>query len=49
MDGFYNYTYEILTGQGSGVPASMGGYYPTYINYPPRRSNDFPDPIDIKI
>lgn len=34
MDGFYNYTYDILTGQGSGFPASMGGYYPTYINYP---------------
>ena len=34
VDGFYNYTYEILTGQGSGFPASMGGYYPTYINYP---------------
>lgn len=34
VDGFYNYTYDILTGQGSGFPASMGGYYPTYINYP---------------
>ena len=33
-DAFYNYTYDILTGQGSGFPASMGGYYPTYVNYP---------------
>ncbi len=33
-DAFYNYTYDILSGQSSGFPASMGGYYPTYVNYP---------------
>lgn len=32
VDVFYNYTYDILTAQGSDFPASMGGYYPTYVN-----------------
>ena len=32
IDGFYNYTYDILTYNGGGHPASMGGYFPTYIN-----------------
>jgi len=32
IDLFYNYTYDILTGNGGGKPSSMGGYYPTYIN-----------------
>lgn len=33
VDAFYSWTYDILTGNGSDYPASMGGYYPTYINY----------------
>lgn len=32
VDGFYNYTYDLLTYQSSGFPDSMGGYYPTYVN-----------------
>ena len=32
VDGFYNYTYDMLTYQSSGFPASMGGYYPTWVN-----------------
>ena len=32
VDVFYNYTYDILTAQGSNFPPSMGGYYPTYVN-----------------
>ena len=32
IDGFYNYTYDILTYNGGGHPSSMGGYFPTYIN-----------------
>ena len=32
VDGFYNYTYDILTALGSDMPGSMGGYYPTYGN-----------------
>ncbi len=32
LDGFYNYTYDMLTYQSSGFPASMGGYYPTWVN-----------------
>ena len=32
FDVFYNYTYDILTAQSSGFPASMGGYYPTWVN-----------------
>ena len=32
VDGFYNYTYDILTYQSSGFPSSMGGYYPTWVN-----------------
>ena len=32
MDIFYNYTYDILTGNSGGKPSSMGGYYPTYVN-----------------
>ena len=32
VDGFYNYTYDILTGNSGGKPSSMGGYYPTYVN-----------------
>lgn len=31
-DGFYNYTYDMLTYQSTGFPASMGGYYPTWVN-----------------
>lgn len=31
FDGFYTYTYDILSAS-TGYPASMGGYYPTYIN-----------------
>ncbi|MCR5003459.1 MAG: TonB-dependent receptor [Bacteroidales bacterium] len=33
VDGFYNYTYDMLTYQSSGYPSSMGGYYPTWANY----------------
>ncbi len=33
IDGFYNYTYDMLTYQGSGYPPSMGGYYSTWANY----------------
>ncbi len=33
FDGFYTYTYDILTAMGSNYPPSMGGYYPTYENY----------------
>ena len=32
VDAFYNYTYDILTGNSGGHPASMGGYYETYVN-----------------
>ena len=32
IDGFYNYTYDILSWNGGGHPDSMGGYYPTYVN-----------------
>jgi TonB-linked SusC/RagA family outer membrane protein len=32
VDGFYNWTYDMLTAQGSGFPPSMGGYYMSYIN-----------------
>lgn len=32
VDGFYNYTYDMLTYQSSGFPSSMGGYYPTWVN-----------------
>lgn len=32
LDGFYNYTYDMLTYQSSGFPSSMGGYYPTWVN-----------------
>ena len=32
IDGFYNYTYDILTYQSTGFPSSMGGYYPTWVN-----------------
>ena len=32
VDGFYNYTYDILTYNGGGHPDSMGGYFPTYVN-----------------
>ena len=32
IDGFYNYTYDMLTYQSSGFPSSMGGYYPTWVN-----------------
>ncbi len=32
-DVFYNYTYDMLTYQSSGYPASMGGYYPTWVNH----------------
>ena len=32
VDGFYNYTYDMLTYQSTGYPSSMGGYYPTWIN-----------------
>ena len=31
FDAFYNYIFDIL-GANSGKPASMGGYYPTYVN-----------------
>ena len=31
FDAFYNYIFDIL-GSNTGKPASMGGYYPTYIN-----------------
>ena len=33
VDGFYNYTFDMLTYQSSGYPSSMGGYYPTWANY----------------
>ena len=33
IDGFYNYTYDMLTYQSSGYPPSMGGYYSTWANY----------------
>ena len=33
VDGFYNYVFDMLTAQNSGYPASMGGYYMTYINH----------------
>ena len=32
VDVFYNYVYDMLSSQGSGFPASMGGYYPAVIN-----------------
>ena len=32
IDGFYNYTYDILSYNRGGHPDSMGGYYPTYVN-----------------
>ena len=32
VDGFYNYTYDMLTYQYTGFPSSMGGYYPTWVN-----------------
>ncbi len=32
IDGFYNLTYDMLTAQGSGFSASMGGYYPSVVN-----------------
>ena len=32
IDGFYNYTYDILSWNRGGHPDSMGGYYPTYVN-----------------
>ncbi len=32
VDGFYNYTYDILSWNGGGHPDSMGGYFPTYAN-----------------
>lgn len=32
FDAFYNFTYDMLTYQSSGFPASMGGYYPTWVN-----------------
>ena len=32
VDGFYNYTFDILSSQGSGFPPSMGGYYMAYVN-----------------
>ncbi len=32
IDGFYNYTYDMLTYQSTGFPTSMGGYYPTWVN-----------------
>ncbi len=32
VDAFYNYTYDILTAQGSNFSPSMGGYYPSYVN-----------------
>ncbi len=32
IDGFYNYTYDMLTYQSTGFPSSMGGYYPTWVN-----------------
>ena len=32
IDAFYNYTYDMLTYQSTGFPASMGGYYPTWVN-----------------
>ena len=33
IDGFYNYTYDMLTYQSTGFPSSMGGYYPTWVNH----------------
>lgn len=33
IDVFYNYTFDMLTAQGSDFPSSMGGYYSTYINH----------------
>ena len=33
VDGFYNYTYDMLSWQSSGFTPSMGGYYPSVINY----------------
>ena len=32
VDGFYNYTFDILSSQGSGFPPSMGGYYMAVVN-----------------
>lgn len=32
IDGFYNYTYDVLGYQGGGKPSSMGGYYSTVAN-----------------
>lgn len=32
IDGFYNYTYDMLTYQSTGFPSSMGGYYPEWVN-----------------
>lgn len=32
VDGFYNYTYDMLTYQSTGYSSSMGGYYPTWVN-----------------
>lgn len=33
VDAFYNYTYDMITANGGSYPSSMGGNYPTYINY----------------
>lgn len=33
VDAFYAWTYDMLTSNGADYPPSMGGYYPTYINY----------------
>lgn len=33
FDVFYNYTYDMLSYQSTGFPASMGGYYPSWVNH----------------
>ncbi|MGM9787994.1 MAG: SusC/RagA family TonB-linked outer membrane protein [Candidatus Cryptobacteroides sp.] len=33
VDVFYNYTYDMLSWQSAGFTPSMGGYYPSVINY----------------
>lgn len=33
VDAFYNYTYDMLSYQSSGFTPSMGGFYPSVINY----------------
>ena len=33
VDAFYNWTYDMLTGNGGGYPSSMGGFYPAVINF----------------